>query len=255
MNNTGQFITERLSLKRDDASRLAAVSFSCTPLPALLNSKEEFLHSEELEKFSSMQYEARQSSYLLGRFCGKHAITTLDPSINPRDIRIRPGVFTQPVVDCRGSAADIQISISHSHGWGTALAFPEEHPMAIDIEQIEESRIDTIKTQLTTEEMVLLDAVGGNKAATYTAAWTAKEALSKALKCGMMTPFAILEVKEIIRDGMITISLFKNFFQYKAISFSYGEMMCSIVTPKKTELEWDLQLMISRLESLAGNSK
>ena len=77
--------------------------------------------------------------------------------------------------------------------------------------------------------------------------WTAKEALSKVLKTGLLTPFTIYEIAQLeIKSGYI-ISCFKNFNQYYNISFQLDHYMCSITCPKKTNLEIDISALKERL--------
>ena len=71
-----------------------------------------------------------------------------------------------------------------------------------------------------------------------TVVWTAKEALSKALRCGMTCPYELLEICGLEqRDGFF-LGRFKNFGQYQFQSWQRGNTVVTIVLPKKTELEF-----------------
>ena len=54
--------------------------------------------------------------------------------------------------------------------------------------------------------------------------WTAKEALSKILKTGLMTSFKILEIDKIEHKDGYWLSYYKSFGQYKVISFQTGSL-------------------------------
>lgn len=70
--------------------------------------------------------------------------------------------------------------------------------------------------------------------------WTAKEALSKVLRTGLMTPFEIFEISKIEINDNYTMCYYKNFTQYKAISFTVYKYMCSMVYPLKTRIKFDI---------------
>jgi hypothetical protein len=68
--------------------------------------------------------------------------------------------------------------------------------------------------------------------------WTIKEALSKVLKTGMMTPMEIYQVNaidQVLYNGFC-VSTFTYFSQYKALSFPWKNTLCSIILPKETNI-------------------
>jgi 4'-phosphopantetheinyl transferase len=72
---------------------------------------------------------------------------------------------------------------------------------------------------------------------TWNVIWTIKEAVSKAIKVGLMTPFATLEISSLHRlsDGGL-LCYFKNFAQYKCYSWIIGKWILSIAIPKNSKL-------------------
>lgn len=198
-----------------------------------------FLHPKEEKYFASLRYPKRQEDYLLGRYCAKNAIVTCSDNIKPYTIFIENGVFRQPIVYC-SSHNNIQVSISHTDGIGAAIAFPESHPMAIDIEKICKNRISTIQSQMTSEEQKLFTCLPTTEESSITLLWTVKESLSKILRCGFMVPFELLEVKNVVLQDNYIISYFKNFHQYQGLSFQLSGNICSIVYPRNTQLNFDI---------------
>ena len=66
--------------------------------------------------------------------------------------------------------------------------------------------------------------------------WTAKEALSKALTCGLMSPMEIFNLSEFYPLGYrIWGGLFQNFGQYKFIGWISRTVAMSVVLPKKSD--------------------
>ncbi len=204
-----------------------------------------FLHPKEKKFLANLTHAKRQESYLLGRYCAKQAIATylLTPRVNNNDmlsnILIEGGVFQQPIV-YHDSCNNIQVSISHTDKLGAALVFPEAHPMAIDVETICAENLTAIKEEITATELKFASLFSHSEIKFLTLLWTAKEALSKVLKCGFTIPLDLLEINEIIPQREFTFIYFKNFFQYQAISFEINNAICSIVYPKKTKIDLDV---------------
>lgn len=230
-----------LVLQREDRLFNGGLCVSRAPLKDLKSACSSFLHPKEHDTFTNLQHSKRQQSYLLGRYCAKQAIGANIKPTEPTRIWIENGVFQQPVVH-HALHPGMQVSISHTDSLGAALAFPEAHPMAIDIEMVCSSKSDILKTQLTAAEISICKEEIGK----LTLFWTAKEALSKVLRCGLTAPFELFEVSIIATHVDFTISHFKNFQQYQILSFYIDQSVCSIVYPKNTQLNLD----ISKIQQL-----
>ncbi len=236
-----------LTLVRDNASFEAGVCFSNIDFENLKAIRHQFLHDKECAYFSMLDYPKRQHSYLLGRFCAKYAAINFLKDQNVIDIYIDNGIFQQPIITCNYHS-NLQISISHSDAIGAALAFQEAHSMAIDVEEINPDKVLTLQTQLTKAEQSLLFDQISDMTTRYTILWTAKEALSKILRCGFMIPFELLEINHIVSHENFISSTFKNFPQYQSLSFLLSNTACSLVYPKKTFLSLD----INSIQTLLG---
>jgi 4'-phosphopantetheinyl transferase len=161
-------------------------------------------------------------------------------------IGIASGIFNQPLI--KYAAEDIpEITITHSNGTAVAIACQAGHIMGIDIEKLSPDKTDALKSQLTENEINIAKESGLNSATTFNQIWTIKEALSKALKCGLTTPFKLLEISkpELKTPGKITC-YFKNFGQYKGYSWAINDYAFSIVLPKKSSLKIDLEIFKDR---------
>lgn len=227
---------ETLRLTRQNAIYEAALCLARPEYSALEKVHAEFLHPDEAAYLSTLKYERRRSSYLLGRYCAKQALSRILAETTPTAVAISQGVFTQPVVAGPG-ARNTQVSISHAGEWGAAIAFPEAHPMAIDIEEAKPDRADVIRSQLTAAECDRLCLMDPDATRALVLLWTVKEAMSKVIRCGMMTPFTIFEVAEFSRVERRYVSTFTNFPQYKATSLFFDDLVLSIVSPKNTTFE------------------
>ncbi len=225
-----------LLLTRENSTHIAAVSKVNSTLEAL-KSHTYKLHPKELNLFQSYKHDTKKLSFLLGKVSAKQAICSLTNLDKPETILIDSGVFEFPIVRCP-TIQNIQVSVSHCNDIGISIAFPEEHPMGIDFEEINKGHAEALKDQLTPKELQLIGNFFEDDTLGYTLLWTAKEALSKIFKTGLMLDFKVLEIDKIIlKDDNTWESTFKNCGQYKAISYRTDKYVYSLVLPKYSSLE------------------
>ncbi len=225
--------------------------------PALLDRLGEFLAPAESAYFAGLHFLRRQQSFLLGRYAAKLALQRLLKVPDPKAIEIGRGVFEQPLISHLSAGAP-GVTISHCDEIAIALAFPSGHPMGVDIEQIDADRLVAIRSQMSSVEREWARSVDADELAISTLIWTAKEALSKALICGLMSPMEIFNLAEFYPLGNRAWGgLFQNFGQYKFIGWISRTVAMSVVLPKKSEavigtLDFDAALWKGRTHSQAG---
>lgn len=205
-----------------------------------------FLHPNELSYFRSLSFERRQRSYLLGRYVAKQALMEFGEFPSPAHIEIAAGVFNQPVVK-PGLPEPAAVSLSHSEQMACALAYREVHPIAIDVEELEPDRTAAMKTQILPRELERAEAVWGNTPHHATIIWTAKEALSKILRCGMTCPYELLAINNLNVDQGMFGGQFENFGQYRFQTWIIGESVLSIVCPRNSIMTIDMEPMIETM--------
>jgi len=157
-------------------------------------------------------------------------------------IAIGFGVFQFPVVKYYpgGAAANrvgpVQVGISHCDDIAVALAFPEEHPLGIDLERAGRANADTIKSYVTPGESVLIARRGIDRDIGFTIFWTMKEALTKILRTGLMVDLSLLEIDsiEIAPDALTYTATFRHLGQFKAMARCEGNYVCSVALPRET---------------------
>ncbi|SFM32007.1 4'-phosphopantetheinyl transferase family protein [Pelosinus propionicus] len=201
-----------------------------------------YLHEQEYHYYNTLKFEKRMRSYLIGRFAAKQAISALNGEKNLSDIIIGSGIFNQPIVV--SNKQNIKVSITHSGNLGAALAFPEAHPMGIDLEIINSQQREALEGQVTEWEKQQIISLPFAYDAGLTLLWTAKEALSKVMKTGLMTPFHVFSIANMERSKHFIMCYFEHFPQYKALCFPAGKYMCAIVYPLKTELGFNLYELV-----------
>jgi 4'-phosphopantetheinyl transferase len=137
--------------------------------------------------------------------------------------------------------------------FGAALAFPEAHPMGIDLEIINSKQKIALEGQVTEWEKQQIVSLPILYDVGLTLLWTAKEALPKVLKTGLMTPFDVFAISKMELYDYYIICYYENFPQYKVICFTISNYMCSIAYPLKTELRFNpytLKLNFAFLDSV-----
>lgn len=194
------------------------------------------LHTDEIKYYETLVFDRRKASYLSGRIVAKKAISELVSIDNIQSVFIDFGIFKFPVVKI-ANHSNIQVSISHCDDLAVALAFSEEHPLGIDVENINPDKLGTMKTMVSEKELALLSACKLSVLIGCTIIWSVKESLSKILKTGLTIDFKLLEIQSIEKSGVNYISTFRYFSQYKAISGQAGLFVCSIALPKNSAAE------------------
>jgi len=197
-----------------------------------------YLHIQERNYYDTLKFEKRMRSYLIGRFAAKQAVAALTGEEKLENINIQAGIFTQPIIS--SAKGNLQVSITHCEGYGAALAFPEAHPMGIDFEKIDVKKRRVFESQITKAEEESIDLLSIPLDTALTLLWSAKEALSKVLKTGFTTSFKVFEVSKIELYDDYCMCLYKNFTQYKAITFTVGSYICAITCPLKTEMNLNI---------------
>jgi len=227
--------TNVFQLKRPEGNFKAAICLFRLPASCPFNWIVDVLHSQELEYYNTLKFDRRQRSYLIGRYAAKQAIAALISKDEPRNIFIQQGIFNQPVV-IGGGLQNIQVSITHCDEMGAAIAFPESHPMGIDLESMNGNKREVMESQMTEAEKDIMTTSSLPYDTILSLFWTSKEALSKVLKTGLMTPFTIFEMNTVDVQEDRFSGDFRYFAQYKSLGFKIGQHACSIVCPKKTEM-------------------
>jgi 4'-phosphopantetheinyl transferase len=229
-------LVERMQSIRTDGIYYAGLTRVQAPLSVLLEKQGEYLHPNEQDSLSKLTFPKRQHSYLLGRVAAKKAVNALLPGLDPRQVWIDRGLFEFPIVRCPEAVAPI-VSISHAGDSAFAVATDQAHPMAIDAEEPRLDRCEAIATQLTGAELALLKSTGLSTERAHALIWTMKEAISKVIRTGMMTPFELFELNALSSQEPVWLGLYKNFAQYKTVAFRSAGLVCSLVLPRRSEIQ------------------
>jgi 4'-phosphopantetheinyl transferase len=181
----------------------------------------------------------RRLSYLAGRFAARQAVALYLRDQPDCRFDISSGVFNQPVVRCESSNVP-GVTISHTRDVAVAIAHDAGHLIGVDVETIGAARALDMRAWLTGTEQRLVAVIPWDRATALTALWTAKEALSKALKCGLTVPMSVLEISALVAESSATIQTeFTNFCQYKCLTWTLERHVLSIALPRKSDVSLD----------------
>lgn len=220
-------------------------------LAAIASSVSNFLSPAEIAYLETLRFPLRRNSFLLGRCAAKKALSHCVGEPDPSRIEIVKGVFDQPVVISSGRKS-AELSLSHSAGAAIALACHLGHPIGVDIEFVQDANAEFLSSCLTSHDAKLMAALPQPPPVARYLIWSMKEALSKALRCGLMTPFQVFELSSITLNSGACLAHFSNFAQYKAHAWLIGRFVLSIVLPRKTEIEFTPDLLADDLASAAS---
>lgn len=147
------------------------------------------LIGEEIVVFNGFRVSHAKADFLAGRLAAKSALQILLPDTAILDWQMIRGAWHQPCI--RGPINNHLVTIAHSAGVGVAVAFDDRWHCGIDIESLSRCDEETIATQVSPEEARWAKGEGSNNQSRWMMLWTAREALGKALRTGLLLPDAL----------------------------------------------------------------
>jgi phosphopantetheinyl transferase (holo-ACP synthase) len=183
----------------------------------------DFLTTAESARAGEFKFGQPRENFTLGRLAGKLALTgAMDarppqtPGLSPdgtagealerklRAFDIHNGERGEPLVRAGDDKLPtLAVSLSHVNGLGTAVAFPAGERVGMDLELIDAQRAETVRrgVPLSVEEEAWLKVNSLPEATALLLLWTAREALGKALGCGLACQWETLALREIEAAG------------------------------------------------------
>ncbi|ETX03667.1 MAG: hypothetical protein ETSY1_46535 (plasmid) [Candidatus Entotheonella factor] len=116
--------------------------------------------------------------------------------------------------------------------------------MGLDVESIDEANTQAMKSQMTSNELGAFLDLMESEIAGLTVMWSAKEALSKILRCGLTCPFELLAISSLCQNEDYYEGEYLNFKQYKFQSWVMETAVCTVVLPRRTQIEIDMNLIV-----------
>ncbi len=232
--------------ERDELLVLAGVTAAGVPADIETFARA-VLAPAELAYHRRVPAEKRRREYLLGRYAAKSAVAARlargAPAHRAGDcdalaaIEVRPGAFQQPVVELP-EAGSVGVTLAHSGAAAFALAHDPGHPVGIDLELHDPAHLGVLRSQVSPAELPPSAPGHETDSLRHTLAWAAKEALSKALRCGLTCPFEILALdRPRLHPGGWCAGGFVNFGQYQFAAWVAADHAFALVCAKHARIE------------------
>ena len=192
--------------------------------------KKNYLSSHELEILGKLDHKSRVESFCAGRLAAKKTITLLNPEYLATEVSIIPGLLENPII-LSTPQLNLNVSISHSQSFAFAAATSSICPIGVDTEVISNKNFNEYAELSTRTEILLtMKIFQEDELSSATRLWTLKESLSKAIKCGFTIPLDLLEIISFDEEFK-NRCVFKNFPQYRGISFNFKDNMFALCLP------------------------
>ncbi len=191
---------------------------------------EGFLSGAERSQAASYAFARRRESYALGRLAAKVALGAYLAEPDWTRIELSRGALGEPLANHAG-VQRVEVSLSHTDGLAAAVGFPREIRAGVDVEVVDAARADTVRSELRfhAAEETWLSGVAVETQSAYVMLWTVREALGKALRCGLGCPPELLAASAITpAAGGAWETRYQNFPQYRCLSWIDGVRILSL---------------------------
>ena len=223
-------IQKYLEFKSRQNNLIGSYAIVPTNLNDEIELENNYLSCHELEILRNLDHTNRVKSFSAGRLAAKKAITLLIPDYPATQISIIPGLLENPVILSK-THLNLNISISHSESFAFAAATSSICPIGVDTEIISNENFNEYSELNTRNEILMtMKIFQEDELSSAARLWTLKEALSKAIKCGFTIPLNLLEIISFDEE-LKSRCVYKNFPQYRGISFNFKNNMFALCLP------------------------
>jgi 4'-phosphopantetheinyl transferase len=186
----------------------------------------EGLSPDELKKIDSIGLEKRKKQYYCGRMTTKKALSFFTNELIFRDVSVINEASGCPVIQNSRYAT----SITHTHEIVASIVFKKEFSFGIDVENVRKNAVGALRSVITTDDHV------PDNLSCLTVAWTLKEALAKALKCGFRLPREELELTLLPQSANIFSCAYTKHPEFQGRARIYHNKSCAIAYPTDIDL-------------------
>lgn len=185
----------------------------------------------------------RKVEYFLSRMLTKDLVRRFYIYKKWQEIEVLKGIFGQPILRDVGCGKNLHLSIAHKKDLIGSLVFDAEHPLGLDIELVCVNPASLLKV-IDENEIQELGQIG----LSAIHAWSAKEALSKILRCGYTVDFSFFKIKNVQQQESSYCGEYVHFPQYRFTGFIAKEHVLTIAFPRKSSIS------IEKLEQVNVNN-
>lgn len=220
--------------------RLQGFNLVVSPVPPFFSATEpqlHFLSEKEKFDFKNLKFSARKSTYWIGRFVAKKAVSLSHPEVALSEIQISnsksPKDFGVPLVFLQSTQKSIgHLSLSHCAQYAAACFHPEI-PVGIDVEMSDERDVSFLEFNFTEKELAIIRSLPHSfYQDASTLLWTAKEAMSKVLGKGLSIPTLSLECHLNASELLQFLKKVKNQLYFTGTILMQDKTICFSIQSK-----------------------
>ncbi len=205
----------------------------------------------EYQQLLKLRTSDAKNSFCFGKISAKMAISKLNHHpVN--EISIDHGIFGFPLI--YPHLKGYHISIAHTANSGIAICYNEKYLIGIDLEKVELTNDQTILTSLTDKEIKMKFSMDLPDTLFYHILWSAREALSKAIRTGYLISLPLLEVKSISTISNYHKIEFEHFNMFVGIVLQVSDQVIALVIPQKLTVNTDFIEVIIKQSELCVNN-
>jgi phosphopantetheinyl transferase (holo-ACP synthase) len=195
------------------------------------------LSHDEFKKLSTAGIEKRKKQFCLGRITTKTALSCFQRIVFG-DINVKNEESGCPVIENFPYAT----SITHTDEVVASLVFKNEFSFGLDVEELREKALDALGYVVFDREQI------PQNLECLTAAWTLKESLSKALKCGFGLPLEEFELFQFLQNGDAFSCSYAKHPEFKGAAFMRNETSYAVAYPSNIDFEKAISILGEFLE-------
>jgi 4'-phosphopantetheinyl transferase len=227
-----------LGLRDGDHLHRCVMAACDGPLDELERQVRPVLTPAEATQLARAAHPRRRLSFLRGRMAAKEALVRIGgEGATHHAFEIVPGVFEQPLV--RGPVPNLGVSLSHTDALAVAIAFPESHPLGLDLERVSSENHAVLREQMTSDELDRMLSLDVAEPEALTMLWAAKEALSKVLRGGLAIDFLALAITAVEWRRDVIEMRFVSFAHLRAEVIRVSHHVLALVLPARCRCSWD----------------
>ncbi|WP_206868960.1 4'-phosphopantetheinyl transferase family protein [Clostridium zeae] len=204
----------------------------------------ESLSEKENIHFLNLHGKIKKKEFLIGRYSAKCAVSGLADNLSMNEITVRNGFSGEPLIDTNGEQ-QYYISISHKGNVSVSIASNLTEFLGIDLEYDDKNRFEAIELICSEKEKIKFLPYG-----LHIILWTAKEALSKALKTGLIEGLRKYEIESIRLENDVWYGTYSYFKQFKFQTIVLYGYVVTIVLPTFIDINIDTKSIKQFFESL-----
>lgn len=205
---------------------------------------------KEMAVIRARETQSAANDCIVGRYAAKLALSAHFREHELLNFRVLQGALGQPTLHYRHGCVP-EISIAHNDGIGIAVLAPSGSPIGIDFEPCARLDNEVVAHQFGSEERRIMARFEPDESARHIRLWTMKEALSKALRCGLTVPMEFLSLANVykINEGGYMCGELKHFPVFRAHSWRVGSSVVSLVIPRNLSISVDMRRIASIVAS------